>query len=41
MLVAMLTFMLYKRENYTRGYSYGRWVRSSRPQGARPQGAQA
>ena len=31
MLVAMLAFMLYRRDHYTRGYSFGRWTGASRP----------
>jgi hypothetical protein len=31
MLGAMLAVMLYRREHYTRGYSFGRWTGASRP----------
>jgi hypothetical protein len=32
MIVAMLAYMLYRREHYTRGYSFGRWTGASLPQ---------
>jgi hypothetical protein len=31
MLLGMLAVMLYRRERYTRGYSFGRWTGASRP----------
>jgi hypothetical protein len=32
MLVGMLAIMLYRREHYTGGYSFGRWPAAARPQ---------
>ena len=36
MLVGMLAFMLYRREHYTNGYSFGRWPGAERHQRANP-----